>query len=154
MHPSEGLVPDKLESRFWDELRTVWRSWTMRAAVALLVLGLVYWFRSGGSWQEPPAALRAGAGCGGGFLIGFIFRRLVKAAAILAGIVLGGIALLKVTGMIHLDWAAVEQHVQHSLVWTTGKLETFQAFLTGYLPTGGATGWGLFRGVRSRPVQS
>lgn len=154
MNPSEGLVPDKMERRFWDELRPVWRSWTMRVAVVLLVVGVVYWFRSGGSWQEPPAALRAGVGCGGGFLIGFIFRRLLKAVAILAAVVLGGIALLKGTGMIHLDWATVEQHVHHSLAWTTGKLESFQTFLTGYLPTGGATGWGLFRGVRSRPGQA
>lgn len=98
-----------------------------------------------------PAAFRFGAGFAGGFLLGFAFRRFLKVTSALATLVLGGIALLKLTGLIELDWASLEGQVRDSLAWTQGQAAALKTLLTGYLPSAGAGGLGLWKGFR-RPT--
>jgi uncharacterized membrane protein (Fun14 family) len=95
-----------------------------------------------------PALLRFGGGYCGGFLIGFLFRRFLKITALIAAAVFSVITLLKWTGLIELDWAAIEAHVHESLAWTQGKLSGLKTLLTGYLPSAAAGAVGLWKGLR------
>ena len=68
---------------------------------------------------------------------------LALAAAALAVITVG-----KHIGLIDLDWAGLQAHVTQSLGWVTGELGALKHFVTGYLPSAGAVGIGIFMGAR------
>lgn len=95
-----------------------------------------------------PALFRFGASFLGGFAIGFACRRFLKAVAWAAAVVLGGIALIKVTGLMGWDWAVMEGRVRESLTWTHSGVESLKALLTGYLPSAVAGFLGIFKGLR------
>jgi len=95
-----------------------------------------------------PALFRLGASFLGGFVIGFACRRFLKVAVWTAGLVLAAIALVKLTGLFGVDWAAIENHVRASLAWTTGGVEWLRTLLTGYLPSAFAGFLGIFKGLR------
>lgn len=162
--------------RLAAELLGLWSSRSLRLALALMLFGGVLWVRDHRPavdgvpigtnavvapatvvapvppGMRSPATFRFGAGFAGGFLLGFAFRRFLKTTSALAALVLGGMALLKLTGLIELDWASLEGHVRESLAWTHGQAEALKALLTGYLPSAGAGGFGLWKGIRTRPV--
>lgn len=94
-----------------------------------------------------PALFRFGASFLGGFILGFAGRRFLRVTAIVAGVVLAGIGLMKITGVIDLDWAAIEQHTRESLEWTNGKVAGLKTLLTGYLPSAVAGFLGIVRGL-------
>ena len=68
----------------------------------------------------------------------------------MAGLILGAVALLKSTGWISLDWASIETHVSQSLSWLNGEAEGVKHLLTGYLPSAGAGGAGVYFGFRKQ----
>lgn len=166
--------------RLWAELAGLWASRSLRLALVLMVLGGVLWVRDGrqpagaappvapvtaGSPEvvpstprqsavRPPVTFRLGAGYVGGFLIGFAFRRFLKVTAAVAALLLGGIALLKATGLVELDWAGVENQIRESLAWTHGWAASLKTLLTGYLPSAGAGGLGLWKGFRRPPAST
>lgn len=87
-----------------------WHAKSVLAAGTTSVAGLFAWM---GDYS--PALLRFGGSYIGGFLIGWIFRRFVKTAIVIAGgliLLLGG---LKSTGWITLDWAGIEAWITQSL---------------------------------------
>jgi uncharacterized membrane protein (Fun14 family) len=123
-----------------------WKAKSFLAAGATTIAGLGAWLND----MMSPALARGGASYLGGFLIGWAFRRTLKIAALIAGSLLALITLLKTTGWIHLDWSLIEADVSRSLAWMQGKVEGFKEVLTGYLPSAGAGGAGVYFGFRKK----
>ena len=146
-----------------------WRLTSVKIALVLALVGLGFWVSEerhpqvddfSSSLGKPkthlspssPASFRLGVSYIGGVVIGWCFRKFIRFTTLLAAAVLGGIALLKTTGLIELDWASVESHVRESLAWMNGQAAALKTFLTGYLPSAGAGGWGLVKGLRHRDL--
>ena len=106
-----------------------------------------------GSWVadlSSPAIASIGGSYLGGFFIGWAFRRALKVAALIAGGLLAGIAVLQDTGWIDLDWAAVETQISHSIAAIQQGAQGLKRLLSGYLPSTGAGAIGVFFGFRKR----
>jgi len=117
-------------------------------ALAVVALGTWVWFRhSGESGHGFPVYGAVGASYAGGFLIGRVFRRVLKIAAIVAAIVLGGLGLLN---RAHLDTSKAEQAVRAGSTWVEDKAGRAKDYLMHLLPSGTAGGVGVFAGGRRR----
>lgn len=132
----------------WDTVLAdaPWKSKSFLAAAAATIGGIASWLTD----MTSPAVAKMGGSFLGGFLIGWAFRRFLKTAALIAGIMLAGIAALKATGWIDLDWASIERHVSQSLRWLQGEAEGLKNLLAGYLPSAGAGGAGALFGFRKK----
>jgi uncharacterized membrane protein (Fun14 family) len=97
-----------------------------------------------------PATFRLGVSYLGGFFLGWALRRFIKATLLLSGAAVLLIGLGKKLGWIDLDWASIEGHVNQSLAWLQGEAGAIKQFLTGYLPSAGAAGTGVFLGFRRK----
>jgi uncharacterized membrane protein (Fun14 family) len=137
------LASGALETLFADP---PWDSKSFLSAGAATLAGLGAWMND----MMSPALARGGASFMGGFLIGWAIRRTVKLAAIVAGLLLTLLAAVKMTGIVDLDWTAIEANISHSLAWAQGKAAGFKEVLTGYLPSAGAGGAGMFLGFRRK----
>ena len=116
-------------------------------AVAVATIGaLASWI---GNFTSPAIAQLGGSYLGG-FLIGWAFRRFLRMAAMLVAIGLAGIALMKGTGWIDVDWSAVEAQVGQAVRWLHGEAEGLKNLVTGFLPSAGAAGAGSFFGFRKK----
>ena len=142
-HPPSELSVKALEAFLAD---APWKSKSVLTAGAATIAGLGGWLND----TMSPALARGGASYIGGFLIGWAFRRAIKVAAVIAGIVLACAAALKGTGWINLDWASIESYVSQSLSRLNGEAEGLKNLLTGYLPSAGAGGAGVFFGFRKK----
>ena len=77
--------------------------WNAKSFIAVAVAtagGLASWVADFSS----PDVARLGGSYLGGFFIGWAFRRFLRMAALIAGGLLAGIAVLENTGWIDLDW--------------------------------------------------
>ena len=104
----------------------------------------------GAAGNYSPALTGVGVSYLGGFVIGWFFRRFVKAAAILAGVALMAIGFMKTTGWIALDWASMEAWVNQTLQSLQSGAEGLKQVLMGYLPSAGAGSTGIFFGFRKK----
>ena len=123
-----------------------WRAKSVMAAGTTMAAGLASWITD----YSSPALAQLGGSYVGGFFIGWAFRRFLKMAAIVAGAVFAGIALLKGTGWLDLDWASIETQVQQSMVYLQRGAEGLKHFLSGALPSAGAGTAGAFFGFRKK----
>lgn len=122
--------------------------WNDKSVVAAGVTSLAGAFAWMGDYS--PALMRFGGSYLGGFFIGWIFRRFVKLAIMLAGGALLIIGVLKGTGWITLDWASLEAWVHQTLASLQTGAEGLKQVLMGYLPSAGSAGAGLFVGFRKK----
>lgn len=123
-----------------------WNAKSVIAAAVTTVGGL-------GSWVadlSSPAIAGIGGSYLGGFFIGWAFRRALKVAALIAGGLLAGLAVLQDTGWIDLDWAAVETQISHSIAALQQGAQGLRHLLSGYLPSTGAGAVGVFFGFRKK----
>ncbi len=95
-----------------------------------------------------PALFRFGASYITGFFFGWACRKSIKVGMLAAGAVLVAITVAKQTGLIELDWAALQAHVSQSLAWLHGELGAVKHFLMGYIPSTAAACVGIFMGAR------
>ena len=98
--------------------------------------------RPGFPWYGMIAASYAG-----GFLIGRILGRALKAVAVVTAIVLGGLALLRWT---HVDTSQAAEEAQAGVTWLRKEARQMKRYLVHLLPCGGAAGVGVFAGSRRR----
>ena len=116
--------------------------------LALLVTAFAAWVwfqHSGEASQSFPIYGTVGASYAGGYLIGRIFRRLLKIAVIAAAVVLGGFALIN---RMHLDTSKAEQAVKAGSAWLEDQSMRARNYLMDLLPSGAAGGFGAFAGAR------
>ncbi len=123
--------------------------WNAKSFIAVAVAtagGLASWVADFSS----PDVARLGGSYLGGFFIGWAFRRFLRMAALIAGGLLAGIAVLENTGWIDLDWPAVESQISHSIAAAHRGAEGLKHILSGYLPSTGAAAAGVFFGFRKK----
>ena len=122
-----------------------WHAKSVFVAGFTAVAGLIAWMN-----DYSPALLLFGASYIGGFLLGWLFRRFIKTAVMITGVIILLIGGLKSTGWIDLDWAAIESSITQSLASLKEGAEGLKDILTGYLPSAGSSGAGLFFGFRKK----
>jgi uncharacterized membrane protein (Fun14 family) len=171
------MIPDNSEpARIAGQ--PFWRVRSLRIALGMMLVGLLMWARtpSGSGPQaglprgrsalaesspakaasstaakpKSPALFRFGASYIAGFFFGWLCRKSIKFGMIAAGAAAAAITVAKQTGLIELDWAALQAHISHSLAWLHGELGAARHFLTGYLPSAAAGCVGIFMGARHR----
>jgi len=131
-----------------------WRSRSVAFAAAITIVGLGFWLKDRGRIDADPAQLsvlfRIGASYLGGYLLGWAFRRGLKALAIISAILVGGILLLKLSGWVNLDWGSIQQNVAESFDWLRGEAEGWRKLLSSYLPSVAVAAVGFFFGARRK----
>lgn len=125
---------------------TPWNAKSFIAASATTIAGLASWI---GNFTSPAVAQLGGSYLGG-FILGWAFRRLLRALAMMAALLVACIALLKTTGWLNLDWPSIESQIVQGFRWLHGEAEGLKNLLTGFLPSAGAAGAGTFFGFRKR----
>ena len=123
-----------------------WNAKSVIVASVATVGGLASWLAD----LSSPAVLGIGGSYLGGFFFGWAFRRFLKMAALIIGVLLTCIAVLEDTGWIDLDWAAVETQISHAIAAAHRGAEGLKQILPGYLPSTGAGAVGMFFGFRKR----
>jgi uncharacterized membrane protein (Fun14 family) len=159
------------------EWRPPWQAKSLWLAAGLTLLGLVLWIATPRSGTPPPlpeagtplaqasgeavassvhtaqgtpALFRFGMSYIGGFFLGYGLKRFLKVTLVLSVAALGLLVVLSQTGVLGLDWSTIQDQARSSLGWLTGQAEALKDFLSGYLPSAGAAGVGLFLGLRWR----
>lgn len=132
-----------------------WRSKTVAVAAGVMLVGLGFWLKDRHRLEADPAQVSAlfrfGASYLGGYFIGWAFRRGLKALLITSGIILGGIALMKATGWVDLQWDSIQHNIASSFDWLRGEATEWKKMLSGYLPSVGIAVVGMFFGARRKP---
>jgi hypothetical protein len=124
------------------------KSFTFVLAVGVTALAAWSWFSHSGDPQPPfPHYGMIAASYTGGFLIGRVFWNVVKTAAIIAALVLGGLALIN---RAHVDTSKVKQATEAGSAWVRKETGRAKHYLLHFLPSGGAAGVGVFVGSRRR----
>jgi hypothetical protein len=125
-------------------------SFTFVLALAVTVLAGWGWLNHSGDPRPPfPLYGAIAASYAVGFLIGRVFRSVLKVAAIIAAILLGGLALLN---RAHVETSQAKQAVQAGSTWLQAEASRAKACLLHFLPSAGAAGVGVFAGGRRRRV--
>lgn len=122
-----------------------WKAKSVIAAAITAGGGLAAWM---GDYS--PALFRFGVSYIGGFFIGWMFRRFVKIAVVIAGAAIALLAALKGTGWVNLDWAAFGGLISHNLASLQEGAEGLKQLFTGYLPSAASATAGLFFGFRKK----
>ena len=98
--------------------------------------------------KESPLLFRFGAGYLGGFLVGWVWRKSVKAALSLGATALALIAAAKQFGIGGADLQTLQNEVAQGVGWLQQQAGVLKDWLSGYVPSGAAGVVGLWRGAR------
>lgn len=131
--------------------------------LALLATGAGAYFVASASMKQPavappewaPVALRVGVSFLAAFVFAYLVRRAIVMALIVGGILIGGAVLLHTLGLgvsqQQLD--SLGQTVHDTAEKMQQTADSAWAHIKPYLPSGGAAGFGFYRGVRHAPVK-
>lgn len=149
-----------------------WRSRSFCAALGLAIVGLFFWFRTPA--PEPPAdskttasepaakspapkallgkdaplLFRVGISFAGGFLVGWAWRKSLRLALTIGGILLGLVAAVKLLGIGISGWDGMTAQIRQGTEWFAHEANAMRKLFTGFLPSTFATILGLWRGAR------
>lgn len=98
--------------------------------------------------KDAPLPFRLGAGYVGGFLIGWAWRRSLRAALWVAGGAAALIATAKYLGIGGVEWSAIEDQVTGGLDWFERQAGVARKWLSDHLPAGIFSVLGFWRGAR------
>jgi len=93
-----------------------------------------------------PAVFRAGFSFFVGFAVAFALRQFVKFSIVALGLFFLAMFGLQYAGLIEVKWAVMEDRYHAAGGWLGGQVESFKAFLTGYLPSAALATAGLAAG--------
>jgi uncharacterized membrane protein (Fun14 family) len=119
-------------------------SFTFILALIVTAFGAWAWFKQAGDiparfpWYGTVAGSYAG-----GFLIGRVFRRVLKVAALMAAILVVGLVLLN---RAHVDTSKVSHAVESGSTWVQQRAIRTTDYLLHLLPSGAAAAVGAFAG--------
>ncbi len=102
------------------------------------------------SESHAPLVFRFGISYLAGYFLGWASRRFLRATMIISGGIILLLVLAKKLGWVDLDWSAIEGHARHTLTWAHRETGAVRHFVTGYLPSAGMAGVGVFLGFRRR----
>jgi hypothetical protein len=122
------------------------KSMTFLLALGLIAVAAYKWLRESGEQQPSFPFYGTIAGSyAGGFLIGRLFWRIVKTAAIVAAIVLGGLTVLN---RVHVDTSKAKDAAEAGSSWVRNEASRAKHYLVHFLPSGVGAGLGVFAGGR------
>lgn len=98
--------------------------------------------------RASPAVARFGACFVAGFCIAYAFKKFIKVAAIVAGVVFIGMFVMAKAGIIDFDWSMMEGPMHRSVAWLRGEAGAMKDFILGYLPSAGSAAAGMLAGFR------
>ena len=156
INPLETEQPESGRSRWLAMLghHPPWRSRSVAVASLLMLVGAGFWLRdrpeSAVELTESSICFRLGGSYLGGYLIGWLFQRGVKVMLFVCGLLISGLAMLKLLGWSALNGSPVEQNLSHSLAWFQAEAEGWRRYLTGYLPSATTAAVGVFLGARRK----
>jgi uncharacterized membrane protein (Fun14 family) len=96
----------------------------------------------------PGAVFRLGFGFVVGFCIGYAARMFLRIATVLVGLMLLGLFGLQYSGLISVDWTAMESAFHAILGWLGTNTASFRQFITGQLPSAASALGGLVVGFK------
>jgi hypothetical protein len=121
---------------------------TFVLALFVVGVGTWRWFRQSGEPQSNfPFYATIAASYAGGFLVGRLFRVLIKTTALVVAVVLGGLVLLN---RVQVDTTKAKQAVQTGSSWAEDQVVRAKKYLLHWLPAGGVAGFGVVVGSRRK----
>ncbi len=94
--------------------------------------------------------VKGGFGMFMGFAIGFAIRAFVKLATVIIGFYFLTLTMLAYLGWIEIHWSVIESQTNGLITNLGAQFESFKTFLTGSIPSGGASAVGLAMGLRKK----
>jgi uncharacterized membrane protein (Fun14 family) len=85
-----------------------------------------------------------------GFFLAWALRKFIKMTLLIAGGIATLLIVLKKTGVIDLNFDAVQSQVDQGVHLAQENAGRFKDFILGYLPSGGSALTGMFFGSRRR----
>ncbi|MDZ4828756.1 MAG: FUN14 domain-containing protein [Phycisphaerae bacterium] len=95
-----------------------------------------------------PMPFRMGLSFMGGFFLAWALKKFIKMTLLIGGAIAVLIAALKGTGVINLDWGAVESQVSSGMAAAGEHVDATKDVLLKYLPSGASAFVGMFAGLR------
>jgi len=103
-----------------------------------------------GSRDYSTLFVKGGFGLFMGFAIGFAIRAFIKLATVIIGFYFITLVMLSYLGWIEIHWGVIEAQFDGLVTNLGAQFESFKAFLTGSIPSGGAAATGLAMGLRKK----
>lgn len=94
--------------------------------------------------------VKGGFGLFMGFAIGFAVRAFIKLATVIIGFYFLTLIMMSYMGWIEIHWHIIEGQFDGLVSNLGAQFQSFKAFLTGGIPSGGAAATGLAMGLRKQ----
>ncbi len=85
-----------------------------------------------------------------GFAVGYVLLFFLRAAAMLAGLVLAALFGLQYAGVVQVDWPSIETNYESALGWLLPRFDALRTFLLENLSSSGSAALGLLSGLMRR----
>lgn len=85
-----------------------------------------------------------------GFAVGYVLLFFVRAAALLAGLVLMALFGLQYAGVVQVNWPSIETNYESVLGWLLPRFDALRTFLLENLSSSGSAALGMVSGLMRR----
>ena len=85
-----------------------------------------------------------------GFAVGYVLLFFLRAAALLAGLVLAALFGLQYAGVVQVDWPSIETNYESAFGWLLPRFDALRTFLLENLSSSGSAALGLLSGLMRR----
>ena len=85
-----------------------------------------------------------------GFAVGYVLLFFVRAAALLAGLVLVALFGLQYAGVVQVNWPSIETNYESVLGWLLPRFDALRTFLLENLSSSGSAALGMVSGLMRR----
>lgn len=85
-----------------------------------------------------------------GFAVGYVLLFFVRAAALLAGLVLAALFGLQYAGVLQVNWPSIEMNYESALGWLLPRFDALRTFLLENLSSSGSAALGMVSGLMRR----
>ena len=97
-----------------------------------------------------PVMMRLGFSFFAAFCIAYALRIFFKVSVLVLGMAMLLLMGLQYSGLVQVDWSAMDGRYQSAARWLTDQFGSFRQFVTGQLPSASAAAAGLFAGLKRK----
>lgn len=97
-----------------------------------------------------PVMMRLGFSFFAAFCIAYALRIFFKVSVLVFGMAMLLLMGLQYTGLVQVDWSAIDGRYQSAATWLADQFGSFRQFVTGQLPSASAAAAGLFSGFKRK----